>query len=57
MSWKNQNIYISSGKCDDQHPYKDMIEAAMVSTPGVFNDNSQMSYGKYFPIKQPSTRK
>ena len=37
-------IYKLSGKCDDQQQYKTIIEAAMVSTPEVFTDNSPMSY-------------
>ena len=34
-----------------------MIEAAMVSTTEVFNDNITMSYEQYILFKNPSMRK
>ena len=42
MSGKINNLYKSSGKCDDQLHYKAIIKAAMVSTTEVFTDNSTM---------------
>ena len=38
-----KNLYKSAGKCDDQHQYNEILEAAMVSTPEAFTDNSPMS--------------
>ena len=38
---KNINyIYQHAGKCDDQQNLKDIIEAAILSTPEIFIDNS-----------------
>ena len=37
---KIKNIYQHAGKCDDQKNLKDIIDAAMVSTPEWFTDNS-----------------
>ena len=35
-----KKIYQHAGKCDDQQNLKDVIDAAMVSTPEVVTDNS-----------------
>ena len=33
-------IYQHAGKCDDQQNFKDILDAAMVSTPEGVTDNS-----------------
>ena len=43
MSWKHEKNYKKSGKCDNQQQLKDIIEAAMVSTPEGFTDNIPIS--------------
>ena len=35
-----KKIYQHAGKCDDQQNLKDILEAALLSTPEVFTDNS-----------------
>ena len=35
-----KKIYKHAGKCDDQQNLKDIIEAALLSTPEGFTDNS-----------------
>ena len=35
-----KKLYKQPGKCDDQQQFKDILESAIVSTPGVFTDNS-----------------
>ena len=35
-----KNIYQHAGKCDDQQNLKDIIDAAILSTPEVVKDNS-----------------
>ena len=52
-----KKLYKSARKCDDQHQYKAIIEAAMVSTTGRFTENSQMSPGPSATVKNPSARK
>ena len=32
----NNKLYKQSGKCDNQQQFKDILEGAMVSTPGLF---------------------
>ena len=46
-----------SGKCDDQQQFKDIIEAAMVSTPKGFTDFSPISPMTPTPVNKPSSRK
>ena len=55
---KNINkLYTSSGKCNDQHHYKFIIELAMVSTPDIFTDKGSMSPGPYMDVRNPSAIK
>ena len=49
-----KKLYKKSGKCDDQQQFKDILEAAMVSTTGVFTDNSPISPMTPTPINKPS---
>ena len=43
--------------CDKQQKFKDIIEAAIVSTPEVFTNNSIKSPMISTPVKKPSARK
>ena len=45
------NLYKTAGKCNDQQQYKAITEAAMVSIPEGFTNNSQMSPRKYVTVK------
>ena len=45
-----QKLYKYAGKCDDQHKYNSIIEAAMVSTTEIFTDNSPISYVPYVTV-------
>ena len=47
-----KNIYQHAGKCDDQQHFKDIIDAAMVSTTGVGTDNSTNVPMKSTPVKK-----
>ena len=40
-----------AGRCDDQHQYKEIFEAAMVSTPELFTDNSPIYSEPYVTVK------
>ena len=51
---KHQKLHKQAGKCEDQQQFKDILEAAMVSTPVVFSDNSPISTMTSTPIKKPS---
>ena len=51
------NLYKTAVKCDDHQQYKEIIEAAMVSTPEVFINNSPISYIQYVTVKKPSAIK
>ena len=57
MSCKHQKLYKQSGKCDNQQKFKDILEAAMISTPEGFTDNSPISPMASTPIKKPRARK
>ena len=52
-----KNIYKQAGKCDDQQQIKDILEAAMVSTPEVFTNNSAIAPMTSSPVKKPSAQK
>ena len=52
-----KKLYKTGGKYDDQHQYKDILEAEMVSTPEVCNDNIPMTPNKSEYTRNPSTRK
>ena len=38
-----KKLYQRAGNCDDQQQFKDIIEAAIVSTPEVFTDKTTRS--------------
>ena len=38
-----KKLYKQAGECDDQQQLKDIIEAAIISTPKGFTDNSPIS--------------
>ena len=52
-----KNIYQHAGKCDDQQSIKDIIEAALLSNPEGFTDNSTNVPMLSTPVKKPSARK
>ena len=52
-----KNLYKQAGKFDDQQQFKDILEATMVSNPGVFTNNSPISLMTSKPIKKPSAQK
>ena len=52
-----KKLYKQAGKCDDQQQLKDILEAAMVSTPEGFTDNIPISPMTSTPVKKPSARK
>ena len=45
-----------TGKCDNQHKYKKILEAVMVPTPEIFTENSPMSLVPSVTVKNPSAR-
>ena len=57
MSGKHQKVYKTAGKFDYQHQYKDILEAAMVSTHEWCNDNITLKHNQSEPTKNPSARK
>ena len=52
-----KKLYTSAGKFDDQHQYKSIIEAEMVSNPDRFTDNGTLSPGPSVTVINPSARK
>ena len=50
-------LYNHADKCDDQKQLKDILDAAMVSTPEGFTNNSPRSTMTPTPVKKPSARK
>ena len=52
-----KKIYQHAGKCDDQQNLKDILEAALLSTPEVFTDNIPNVHMPSTPVKKPSARK
>ena len=52
-----KKLYHNSGNFDDQQQFKDILEAAMVSTPEVFTNNGTRSPMNPTPVKKPSARK
>ena len=52
-----KKLYKQSGKCDDQQQFKDILEAAMVSTPEGFTFNSPISPINPTPVNTPSAQK
>ena len=49
-------LYTFTGKCDDQHNYKAIIEVEMVSTTDRFNNNSTISPGTSVPVRNTIAR-
>ena len=52
-----KNIYQHAGKCDDQQNLKDIIDAAILSTPEGVTDNSPNVHMSSKPVKKPRARK
>ena len=52
-----KKLYTSVVKYDDQHQYKAIIEAALVSTTDIFTDNNPMSPEPSITVRNPSARK
>ena len=52
-----KKLYKQAGKCDDQQQFKDILEAAMVSTPEGFTNISPISPMTSTPIEKPNTQK
>ena len=52
-----KNIYQHAGKCDDQQNLKDILYAAMVSTPEGFTNNSPNVPMASTPVNKPSFKK
>ena len=52
-----KNIYQHAGKCDDQQNLKDIIDAAILSTPELVTDNSPNVHLTPSPFNKPSARK
>ena len=50
-------MYKQAGKCADQQQFKDIIEAAMVSTPEGLTNDSTTSPTTSTPFKKPHARK
>ena len=58
ISMKNiKKLYKTAGKCNDKHKYKEMIEAAIVSTHQGCTNISLMTPNPYMYSKHPSARK
>ena len=49
-----KKLYKQAGKCDNQQQFKDIIEAAIVSTPEGFTDDSTISPMTSKPVNKPS---
>ena len=52
-----KKIYQHAGKCDYQQNLKDIIDAAILSTPEGVIDNSPNVHMTSTPVKKPSARK
>ena len=52
-----KTLYKQSGKYDNQQQFKDILKAAMVSTPEVFTNYSPISPITSAPAKKPCARK
>ena len=52
-----KKIYQHAGKCDDQQNLKDILEAALLSTPEGVTDNILNVHMTSSPVKKPSARK
>ena len=52
-----RKIYQHTGKCDDKKNLKDIIDAAILSTPEGVTDNSPNVHMTSTPVKKQSARK
>ena len=52
-----KNKYRHAGKCDDKQNLKDILEAAILSTPEVFTDNIPNVHMISSPVKKLSAKK
>ena len=52
-----KKIYQHAGKCDEQQKLKDIIDAAIVSTPEGVTYNSRNVHMTSTPVKKPSAKK
>ena len=52
-----KKIYQHAGKCDDQQNLKDIIDAAILSTPQGVTANSPNVHMTSTPVKKPSAKK
>ena len=52
-----KKLYKQAGKCDGQQQLKDILEAAMVSTPEGFTENIPISSMTSTPVKKPNAQK
>ena len=52
-----KNIYQHAGKCDDKQNFKDIIDAAILSTPEGVIYNSPNVHMTSTPVNKPSARK
>ena len=52
-----KKIYQHAGKCDDQQNLKDILNAAMVSTPELVTNNNPNVCLTLIPVKKPSAKK
>ena len=52
-----KKIYQHAGKCDNQQNFKDIIDAAIISTPEGVTDNSSNVHMTSTPVNKPSARK
>ena len=57
MYEQHQYIYQHAGKCDDQQNLKDILDAAILSTPEGVKDNIHNVHMTSTPVKKPSSRK
>ena len=57
MYLKHKKLYKQAGKCDNQKKIKNILQAAMVSTPEGFTDNSLISLMSSTLVKKPSAQK
>ena len=52
-----KKIYQYAGKCNDKKNLKDIIDAAIISTPEGVTDNSPNVHMTSTPVKKPSVSK
>ena len=52
-----KKLYKYTGKCDDQHQYKAILESEIFSNPEEFTDKSPVSLDQSEPVKNTSASK